>query len=116
MHLDGWEYNGGWRSEQHDLECAFDGDLLFHYGPGWHARRHGRTPLPVCIPMCNKFVGGPRTYERRLRRHGGWNMHGLMRNIKTGQPPIAGRFHIGEVVRHGSWTFIHNMEGRRTNA
>ena len=47
------------------------------------------------------------------RRHGGWNRHGFLRDIKIGQPAIDERFHIGEVARHGSWTFVHDTGGRR---
>ena len=65
--------------------------------------------------MCNKFARGLRTYKRLSRRRGRWNMHGFTRDVKIAQPTIAERFHIGEVVRHGSLAFVHNMEGRRTN-
>ena len=37
------------------------------------------------------------------------------RNIRTGRPAIANRLHIGEVVRFEARTFIHNLEGRKTN-
>lgn len=37
-----------------------------------------------------------------------------VRNIKIGLPEIGDRMHVGEVVRRGSGTFVHNLEGRRT--
>ena len=77
---------------------------------------HGRTPLPACTLMCNMLVRDARRLVEVGRRHGGWYQHGIMRNIQTGQPAIVERLHIGEVARHGSCTFIHTMEGRKTNA
>ena len=61
--------------------------------------------------ISNKFVGrvppgGLRQARRRIR----------LRNIKVGHLAIADRVHVGEVVRYDSRTFIHNLEGRRTNA
>lgn len=38
-----------------------------------------------------------------------------LRNIGAGKPAIANRFHIGKVVRYEGRTFIHNLEGRKTN-
>ena len=39
-----------------------------------------------------------------------------MRNINIGKPAIANRLHIGEVVRYIGNIYIHNLEGRKTNA
>ena len=38
-----------------------------------------------------------------------------MRNIRIGYPAIIYRLHVGEIVRNGNGTYIHNREGRRTD-
>ena len=39
-----------------------------------------------------------------------------LRNVKVGQFAVAGRVHVGEVVRHVNQFFVHNVAGRRANA
>ena len=91
------------------LQPDFDNDLLPHYGPDWP----GRQPLPANTPMYNKFVS--RITFVSIGFGIGWEEGDALRNIRTGSPAIRERLHVGEVVRHGSQTYVHNMEGCRTN-
>ena len=70
----------------------------------------GGQQLPISTPMYNQFAGVV-LCDGLLERSGPFRL----RNIKTGEPAIANRLHIGEVVRYNSNIHIHQLEGRKPN-
>ena len=99
-----------------------DDDLRPCCDPPWF----GSTSLPTSTLMFNKFVYACGhtlcDYEFCLK----FEKWVRMRNVKVGSPAVGcqlqgggvpgGRSRVGEIVRCGSGTWMHNVEGRKTNA
>ena len=83
----------------------YDEDLVPCYDPHWPQR----VPLPDDNPMFNMFVG---TTPRKTW----WDREHRPRNIRIGRPAVGDYLEVGEVVRWRSGTFVHNLEGRCSNA
>ena len=81
-----------------------DPGLLLHYGPGLL----GRQPLPAETLMYNKLVMVRKHFASRFGA--AWVEGEELRNIKIGLPAKANRLHVGEVARHGAWTYVRNFE------
>ena len=65
----------------------------------------GRQSFPPHTPQCNKlFDGKPIAGLGCLTVE----LFGV-RNIRVGRPSTADGLHIGEVVRFGTRTFVHNL-------
>ena len=90
-----------------DLRHQFD-DILFR---SYVCFGNGRQFFPSCSPLYDKFAGvvpasGLSGVINPIR----------LRNVRVGRPAIAQRLHAGEVARSEGRTFIHNLEGRKSNA
>lgn len=82
-------------------QCQGCDNAFLPYYPEWP----NMLPLPADTPMYSKFVNC---------HMGAFQWH-TMRNIRVGFAAIGYRLHVGEVVRHGCGTFVHNIDGRRTD-
>ena len=77
---------------------------------GYHPRWVGEPLLPVSTPLFNTWLG------KRIRSTA-WEVacFARLRNINIGLPAVEGRRRMGEVARHQSCTWIHDVEGRGAN-
>ena len=103
-----------WSSRDTDYD-----DILYYH---FNYPSNGQGVLFINTLLYNKFVG-------RIDARGLWDVRlphwapGVplcrlkvrLRNIKIGKPAVIRRLQIGTVARAGSFTFIHNLEGRMAN-